>query len=76
MINWSSEMADEIDLVKYGALWQKVDDMAKKMDKIETDLGELTSLANRSKGGFWAGMLFVSVVSTVFGYLMDHINFK
>jgi len=73
---WSTEMADEIDLVKYGALWQKVDDMARKMDKIETDLGELTNLANKSKGGFWAGMLFVSVVSTVFGYLVDHLHIK
>lgn len=73
---WSTEMADEIDLVKYGALWQKVDDMTKKMDKIETDLGELTNLANKSKGGFWAGMLFVSVVSTVFGYLIDHLHIK
>lgn len=73
---WSTEMADEIDLVKYGALWQKVDEMGRKMDKIETDLGELTDLANRSKGGFWAGMLFVSLVSTAFGYLVDHINIK
>lgn len=69
-------MADEIDLVKYGAMFQKVEDLGKKMDKIETDLGQLTDLANKSKGGFWAGMLFVSFVSTMIGYLMDHVNFK
>jgi hypothetical protein len=69
-------MADEIDLVKYGAMFQKVEDLGKKMDKIETDLGELTDLANKSKGGFWAGMVFVSLVSTMFGYIVDHINLK
>ena len=27
--------SNEIDLVKYGVLWQKVQDMDKKMDKVE-----------------------------------------
>ena len=48
-------MADgnEIDLVKYGVLWQKVQDMDRKVDKMERQLEELLALANRSKGGLW-----------------------
>ncbi len=56
-----------IDLVKYGALWQKVenyeakfDEMSKKIDKMEASVEELVAMANRSRGGFWVGMGFVS----------------
>ena len=65
----------EIDLVKYGVLWQKVesyekrfDDMDKKMEKMETQLDKLVELANKGRGGFWAGMLFISALSSVVGY--------
>jgi len=67
-------MADnnEIDLVKYGVLWQKVQDMDKKMDKVERQLDELMALANKGRGGFWMGMTFVSAISTVMGYFSHH----
>ena len=31
----------EIDLVKYGVLWQKVQDMDKKVDQMERNVEEL-----------------------------------
>jgi hypothetical protein len=65
----------EIDPVKYGVLWQKVqdyerrfDDMEKKMDKMESNLEKLVALANQGRGGFWAGMVLVSAASSVVGY--------
>ena len=68
-------MAAEIDPVRYGVLWQKVEDyerrfdeMSKKMDKMESQLDDLIGLANQGKGGFWAGMALVSAVSSVVGY--------
>jgi len=65
----SEVMADgEIDLVKYGVLWQKVQDMDKKMNKMERNVEELLALANKGKGGFWAGMAFVSALSSAVGY--------
>ena len=64
------EVSGEIDPVKYGVLWQKVQDMDKKMDKMETQLEQLVELANRSRGGFWAGMVFVSFVSSAIGFFM------
>jgi hypothetical protein len=62
---------NEIDLVKYGVLWQKVQDMDKKMDKVERQLEELVALANKGRGGLWFGMTIVSGVSAVVGYLLN-----
>jgi hypothetical protein len=63
---------NEIDLVKYGVLWQKVQDMDKKMDKVERQLEELVALANKGKGGLWFGMSLVSGVSAIVGYLLNY----
>jgi hypothetical protein len=64
--------SNEIDLVKYGVLWQKVQDMDKKMDKVERQLDELMALANKGRGGLWFGMTVVSGVSAVVGYLLNY----
>lgn len=71
-------MAADIDPVKYGVLWQKVEDyerrfdeMSRKMDKMEEQLEKLVGLANQGRGGFWAGMAFVSAVSTVVGWIFS-----
>lgn len=62
----------EIDPVKYGVLWQKVQDMDKKMDKLERNVEELVELANKSKGGLWFGMSVVSGVSAVVGFILSN----
>ena len=62
---------NEIDLVKYGVLWQKVQDMDKKVDKMERNVEELLALANKGKGGLWFGMTVVSGVSVVVGYVIS-----
>lgn len=64
--------SNEIDLVKYGVLWQKVQDMDKKMDKVERQLEELVALANKGRGGLWFGMTLVSGASAVVGFLTSH----
>lgn len=71
----------DIDLVKYGVLWQKVEDyerrfdeMGKKMDKMEGQLDRLVELANQGRGGFWAGMLFISALSSVVGYFSHFLG--
>jgi hypothetical protein len=71
----------EIDPVKYGVLWQKVQDyerrfdqMEVKMDKLEGNLEKLVALANQGRGGFWAGMAFVSALSSVVVYLSHWFN--
>ena len=69
----------KIDLVRYGVLWQKVenyeqkfDAMEKKMDKMERQLEELVGLANKSKGGFWMGMVIASGVGGIITYITSH----
>ena len=71
-----ADMQEGIDLVRYGVLWQKVegyekqfDEMSKKMDKMEDQLTQLVDLANKGRGGFWVGMMIVSAVSSVIGYV-------
>lgn len=59
------------DPVRYGVLWQRVQDMDKKMDKMEAQIDQLLELANRSKGGFWFGMSVMSAVSVFVGYVIS-----
>lgn len=66
--------SNEIDLVKYGVLWQKVQDMDKKVDKMERNVEELLALANKGKGGLWFGMSIVSGVSAVVGYALNYFR--
>jgi hypothetical protein len=68
--------APEIDPVRYGVLWQKVqdyerrfDEMSAKIDKLETNIDKLVEIANQGKGSFYAGMVMVSAVGSVLGYL-------
>jgi hypothetical protein len=71
-------MANEIDPVKYGVLWERVqnyerrfDEMSGKMDKMEANVEKLVALANQGRGGFWAGMAFVSFVSSGVGFALS-----
>jgi hypothetical protein len=66
--------SNEIDLVKYGVLWQKVQEMDKKVDKMERQLEELLALANKGKGGFWMGMTIASAVGGVFAWIVSHLK--
>ena len=71
----------EIDPVKYGVLWQKVqdyerrfDEMSAKIDKMETSIERLVEMANQSKGGFWMGMVAVSAFGSVIGYVANWVS--
>ena len=64
----------EIDPVRYGVLWQRVQDMDKKIDKMERQLEELVALANKGKGGLWFGMTVASAVSGFAGFLISHVK--
>lgn len=67
-------MDEKIDLVKYGVLWQKVEELEKKIDKLEAGMEKLLELANKSKGGFWMGMAIISVLSSIVGYLTSWLH--
>jgi len=76
-------MSFELDPVRYGVLWntvenneKKLEEMNKKMDKMESKLEELLALAERSKGSLWALMGVASVVGAVISFLTDVIFIK
>jgi len=72
---------ENIDPIRYGVLWQKVqdyerrfDEMSAKIDKLETNIDKLVEMANQSKGGFWMGMVAVSAVGSVLGYVANWVS--
>lgn len=71
----------EIDPIKYGAMWQRVQDyerrfeaMDKKLDKMESQLDDLIAMANKGKGGFWAGMTIASSLGAVVAWVAGHFK--
>jgi hypothetical protein len=64
----------EIDLVKYGVLWERVQQMDKKIDKMEDQIEQLLELANKGKGGFWMGMTIASSVGAAVAWVAGHMK--
>ncbi len=62
-------MSEPIDPVEYGKLISKVESLEKKIDKMENALDELLALANKGRGGFWAGMMIASLVGAIISYI-------
>jgi len=76
-------MSFEIDPVKYGVLWQKVeayeskfDDMSKKMDKMESNIEKLLENQAQQKGASWLAIGMLSVLSTVGGWVIHYFTTK
>jgi hypothetical protein len=72
---------DSFDPIKYGVLWERVqnyerrfDEMSAKIDKMETSIEQLIAMANQGRGGFWMGMAFVSAISSIMGYFSHWFN--
>ena len=71
-------MSFELDPVKYGVLWntvenneKKLEEMNIKMDKMEVKIELLLAMAERSKGSLWALMGVASVVGGIISFLTD-----
>lgn len=71
----------EIDPVRYGAMWQRVQDyerrfevMDKKLDKMERQLDDLIAMANKGKGGFWVGMTIASSAGAAVAWVTGHFK--
>ena len=66
----------DIDPVKVGVMWQKVEAMEKEVSELRDDVKQLLELANKSKGGLWAGMMVISAVSSFVGFLIHYFTQK
>ena len=69
-------MSNEIDLFKYGQVVAQVNAMEKKIDKLESGMEELLALANKGRGGFWVGMMVVSGISSIVGFIAHYFTTK
>ena len=70
-------MSYDFDPIKYGVLWQKVEsyedkfnEMAKKMDKMETNIEKLLENQAHQKGASWLAIGMLSVLSTIGGWFL------
>ena len=59
----------ELDPIKVGVMWQKVEVMESEVAELRKDVKELLALANKSRGGFWMGMVIASGVGGLITYL-------
>ena len=66
----------EIDPVKFGVTWQKVESMEFEVAELRKDVKQLLELANKGRGGFWAGMAIVSAFSTFIGFMSHYVTGK
>jgi hypothetical protein len=66
-------MANEIDLIQYGKLIAEVQNLQDKVEKLESNIDLLLELANKSKGGFWAGMTIASFLGGLATFFMHNI---
>ena len=64
---------ESIDRVEYGKMLATVSALEKKIDKMETTLDELLALANKGRGGFWAGMMIASLIGALVSYFSKAI---
>ena len=76
-------MSFEVDPVKYGILWNKVetyeakfDELSKKIDKMETSIESLVAMANQSRGALWVYIGLVSTFSAFVGFVINWLHNK
>ena len=62
----------DIDPFEYGKLTAQVQSLQDKVDSMEIDIKLLLELANKSKGGFWAGMAIASAIGGVLTFFTSH----
>ena len=69
-------MVDGIDPVKVGMMWAKVEAMEAEVTELRKDVKTLLELANKSKGGFWMGMVIASSISSLIGFFLPSVSSK
>jgi len=66
----------EIDPVKIGVMWSKVEAMEREVAEMRHDIKELLAMANKGRGGFWVGMMVVSSISSLVGFIAHYFTQK
>ena len=66
----------EIDPIKVGVMWQKMETMEQEVFELRADVKKLLAMAERSKGSLWAGMMIVSALSSFVGFFANYFTVK
>ncbi|WP_294768639.1 hypothetical protein [uncultured Rhodoferax sp.] len=68
----------DIDPVQFGALTAQVKTLEAQVNDLQSDVKTLLELANKSKGGFWAGMAIASAIGGVVSWVVSnfHVSIK
>jgi hypothetical protein len=66
---------NEIDPVQFGALTAQVKLLETQVSELQSDVKALLALANKSKGGFWAGMAIASAIGGIVSWVASHFQF-
>jgi hypothetical protein len=66
----------ELDPIKFGITIQKVEAMESEVAELRKDVKQLLELANKGRGGLWAGMMVISAISAFIGFLSQYITSK
>ena len=62
----------DIDPFEYGKLTAQVQSLQDKVDSMETDIKSLLELANKGRGGFFAGILIASAIGGFITFIANH----
>ena len=68
----------DIDPVQFGSLTAQVNTLEKQVSDLQSDVKTLLELANKSKGGFWAGMAIASAIGGIVSWVVSnfHVSLK
>jgi hypothetical protein len=64
---------NDIDPIQFGRLTAQVSTLEDQVLELRTDVKSLLELANRSKGGFWAGMAIASAIGGAATFFIELI---
>ena len=62
---------NDFDPMQYGMLNEKVNNLEKELSALRSDVTALLALANKSKGGFWAGMTIAASIGSILGFFFE-----
>ena len=57
-------------------MWSKVEAMEREVAEMRRDIKELLAMANKGRGGFWVGMMVVSGISSLIGFIAHYFTQK